>query len=398
MIIGERKIEGKRTTPGGYPLPLTGKALTDTPVVGLQEGEALREYTDVFVPGQEELAADEMRITCTGSGNPPVRRAQAATGWLVELGNGDKLIFDVGGGTVQNLWSLMIHPALLDKLFLTHLHLDHVGDFHVLYDAMGWARNTPLRVWGPSGASEELGTARFCELMDQAAYWHTQSKRGIVPGGGMEIEVKEFDVNQFSPENPRTLVYDENGVKIYAFPVAHILIGAVGYRLEWNGLSWTFNGDGEPNTFEAEQAKGVDVFMHEAFLDGATFSKKMIMPLREANLVSAAHSTPDRLGKIFELAKPKLGVAYHYFQDDETIDPFFGNLRKTYAGPVVLAQDLTVINVTQAQIVVRQAQTDLLHWTPPPPPSEGPPPELDPKTPGTTPQFVVDTILPLADE
>jgi hypothetical protein len=57
------------------------------------------------------------------------------------------------------------------------------------------------------------------------------------------------------------------------------------------------------------------------------------------------------------------------------------------------AQDLTCINVTPEQIVVRQAQTDLLHWTPPGPEEEGPP-QLDPKSPGTTEQFVVDTILP----
>ena len=62
------------------------------------------------------------------------------TGWLCELGNGDRFIFDVGGGTIQNLWSLEISPAELDKLFLTHLHLDHVGDFHVLFDGMGWPR------------------------------------------------------------------------------------------------------------------------------------------------------------------------------------------------------------------------------------------------------------------
>ena len=86
-------------------------------------------------------------------------------------------------------------------------------------------------------------------------------------------------------------------------------------------------------------------------------------------------------------------MAYHYFQDDETVDPFFENLRKTYDGPVVLAQDLTVLNITPEQIVARQAQTDLLHWNPPPPPGEGPPPELDPKSPGTTPQFVLDTII-----
>jgi ribonuclease Z len=72
----------------------------------------------------------------------------------------------------------------------------------------------------------------------------------------MEIVAHEYDVGQFSPDNVRTLVYDKNDVQIYAFPVAHILIGAVGYRLEWKGLSMTFHGDGEPNTFEAEQAAG----------------------------------------------------------------------------------------------------------------------------------------------
>jgi ribonuclease Z len=290
MIEGYRRISGPEVTPGGYPLPLTGKPLTKHSVVVKKEGVELKQYPVTFFPGQEELGADEIRLTCIGSGNPPVRRAQAATGWLAELGNGDKFVFDVGGGTVQNLWSLMIHPALLDKLFLTHLHLDHVGDFHVLYDGLGWARNTPLQVWGPSGDTVELGTAKFCELMEKAAYWHTQSKRGLVPSGGMEIVAHEYDVNQFSQDNPNMLVYDQNGVRIWAFPVAHILVGAVGYRLEWNGLTFSFHGDGEPNTFEAEQAKGVDVFMHEAFLDGATFSKKMNMPLREANLV-ATHSS-----------------------------------------------------------------------------------------------------------
>jgi ribonuclease Z len=152
MIQGYRRTDGSTQTPGGHPLPLTGKPLTETPVVVKQEGVPLKEYPGACVPAQEELDENEIRLICLGSGNPPVRRAQAATGWLVQLGNGDNFIFDVGGGTVQNLWSLAIHPAYLDKLFLTHLHLDHVGDFHVLFDAMGWARNTPLQVWGPSGS------------------------------------------------------------------------------------------------------------------------------------------------------------------------------------------------------------------------------------------------------
>jgi len=393
LIVGRRRIDGTTIeTPGGRPLPLTGRPLTDTPVVVKKPGVPLRAYPEVCVPSKEPLAEDEMRVICTGSGNPMVRRGQAATGWLVQLGNGDNFVFDVGGGTVQNLWSLEIHPAYVDKLFLTHLHLDHVGDFHVLFDALGWARNTPLHVWGGSGATPEMGTAAFCDHMQKAAMWHTESKKGLVPSGGMNIVAHEFDSSLFTPENPRILVYDENDVKIYAFPVAHILVGAVGYRLEWNGLSMTFHGDGEPSVFEAEQAVGVDVFMHECFPDAEAFARWTKMPLETAKKVVGAHTTPDRLGRLFDIAKPNLGVACHYSQSDDRIDPFFDSIQTTYGGPVAIAQDLTVINVTPEQIVVREAQTDLLHDTPPGP-DEGPP-EFDPENPGVTPSFVTDTILP----
>ena len=49
----------------------------------------------------------------------------------------------------------------------------------------------------------------------------------------------------------------------------------------------------------------------------------MNLPLPIAQNVSSAHSTPDRLGRLFDVAHPKLGVAYHYFQNDDTVDPFF---------------------------------------------------------------------------
>ncbi len=239
------------TTKAGYPVPLCGKPLTKTAVVIKKEGRAVKKYPEHFVPEQEKLAANEMRITAVGSGNPPVRRGQAATSWLVELGNGDKFMFDAGGGTVPALWSLRIPLASLDKLFVTHLHLDHVGGIFNLWDSMGWARNTPLHIWGSSGSTPELGVAAFADHVQKAAYWHTLSKTGIVASGGMKLIAHEFDAAQFSPANPRALVYDENGVKIYAFPIDHILIGAVGYRLEWNGLSMAFTGDSVPTRQEA---------------------------------------------------------------------------------------------------------------------------------------------------
>ena len=54
-----------------------------------------REF-DVYYPGTEEIAPDEMRVVACGTGMPSPRPKQAAACWLVELGNGDKFIFDIG--------------------------------------------------------------------------------------------------------------------------------------------------------------------------------------------------------------------------------------------------------------------------------------------------------------
>ncbi len=384
------------TTEAGYPVPLCGKPLTKTPVVVKQKGnKSLKKYPKYFLPEKETLAENEMRITTIGSGNPPVRRGQASTSWLVELGNGDYFIFDVGGGTVPALWSLRIPLASLDKLFVTHLHLDHVGGILNLWDSMGWARNTPLHVWGASGSTPELGVAAFVDHIQKAALWHTRSKTGIIASGGMKIIAHEFDGQQFTPEKPRALVYKKNGVKIYAFPVDHILIGAVGYRLEWNGMSMVYTGDSVPTNFEAEQAKGVDVFIHELFIDAPTFSEKNSMPLKIAENVVNEHTSADMLGRVFSIAKPKLGVGTHFFVNDYTIDPAFAGIASTYNGPVVIAQDLMVINVTPEQIVTRMAKTDLLSWAAPAPRAKGQkPPKLDPAPKeGRTESWVTKTRL-----
>ena len=360
------------TTKDGYPTPLSGKPITKTPVIVKKEGVTLKKYPEHYIPGKEPLADNEMRVTVLGSGSPtPVRRAQATSGYLVELGNGDNFIFDIGPGTSGNLYSMGIHPALLDKVFIAHLHLDHCGGIFPLFDAMGWARNTPLQVWGPSGTTPELGTAEFTKNIRKAAEWHVQSKRNLLPTGGTKIVTHEIDISKFSPENPRQLAYDENGVKIYAFPVVHTIDGSMGYRLEWKGLSFAYTADSEPSTFEAEQSKGVDIFIHEVFPSAEEFAAHTKMPLQHAENALGEHTIPEELGLVFNIAKPGIGVGSHYTLGDALIDNAFKSLRTTYDGPVMLAHDLSVINVTPEQIVIRQAKTSLLAEVPDAPELEG---------------------------
>ncbi len=101
---------------------------------------------NIFYPGTEEIAPDEMRVFSCGTGMPTARESQAATCWLLELGNGDKFIFDAGTGSAPRIASMGIPYDYLDKIFISHLHTDHFGDF-AAYFIGGWVAGTSARLW-----------------------------------------------------------------------------------------------------------------------------------------------------------------------------------------------------------------------------------------------------------
>ncbi len=130
-------------------------AATWSPTKGVPESEL-----GVYYPGSEDLKPDEMRIVALGTGMPSARPKQAAACWLVELGNGDKFLFDLGSGCHERLAAQKIPYDFLDKVFLGHLHVDHMGDLPTFWlGGTVMNRLTPLRVWGPSGGTPEYGTA-----------------------------------------------------------------------------------------------------------------------------------------------------------------------------------------------------------------------------------------------
>jgi len=164
---------------------------------------------EVYYPGTEELAADEMRVIACGTGMPTPRLKQAAACFVIERGNGDKFIFDIGAGSTERLFALQIPTAFLDKVFIGHLHGDHFGDVGALFVAGGIAgRFSPLRIWGPSGATPELGTKAAIEAMEKMYAWDLAGRLGKTDVRGVTTEVHELDYRK------EQVVYKENGVTI----------------------------------------------------------------------------------------------------------------------------------------------------------------------------------------
>ena len=315
-------------------------------------------YRDYFYPNTETLGAGEMRVTALGTGRPFVRRAQANASWLVELGNGDKFVLDFGSGSQTNFTALEIPHQDITAYFATHLHTDHVGDFAQVWIG-SWAggRVKPLVVYGPSGPEPKYGTKHFVRCQMDLFAWDTDTRLGLLPDAGAEVEVREFDYRQTG------IVYERNGVVIKSFPAVHIYDGPVSYRLEWSGLCLVYSGDTTPSQFFVDNAKDADLVIHEAFNTVSQLVERSGYDERSARGIGTmAHSAPAEAGHVLDLVRPRMAAIYHFFNDFDTAPEIEREVRTRYKGPLALAQDLMVFNVTAEQICVRMAVTPANVW------------------------------------
>ena len=353
-------------------LLLTSMAMAAGGVVKSPTGVAPERY--VYYPGTEALKKDEIRLIACGTGLPAARRDQAATCYLAETGNGDKFLFDVGTGSMTNVAALMIPYDFLDKVFLTHLHTDHWGDLATLW-AGGWTagRTKPLRIWGPKGATKDMGTAYAVEHFLKAYNWDAATRNFFLSPEPGKISVKEFDYKAVN-----AVVYKENGVTIRSIPAIHAGDGPVSFILEYAGLKVVIGGDTFPNKWYIEHAKGADVAIHETFLVPSDLVKFYGQSPGQALAVGTQiHTSPPAFGKVMSTVKPRHAIGYHFFNEQGTHDDVLAGVRSTYDGPLSLAVDNMVWNISKDAIVERMIVSPDQAWAvngpnrPPPPPKRG---------------------------
>lgn len=327
-------------------------ALATDAVVGTPEVDR----ADVIVAGTEDLIDGEIRVSILGSGLPWVTKSQAAGSVLMEVGNPERdvFVFDLGAGSLANFSGLKVPVTSLKKVFLSHLHADHIADYVTLMGSYAKAgRLDPVEVWGGASNYPDQGVAAFVDLIGRALAWDHASMAGFVPTSGTKATANEV------PYDRTEVIYERNGVTITSFPVIHALNGAVGYRIDYGGQSVVFSGDTKPTMTLVDAAQGADLLIHETFLPAGTFAELMSFPLEQATMVvNEAHTPANAAGLVFDMVRPRMAAMWHCHVIDGYIDPIFDGVRGTYSGPVTLCQDLTVFNVTPDAVVARQARVD----------------------------------------
>jgi ribonuclease BN (tRNA processing enzyme) len=255
---------------------------------------------------------------------------------------------------VRNIIAMAVPLPTVNDIFFTHLHVDHYADLPYLYAFAPWmGRWKPLRVHGPSGRTPKDGIKTMIAGMQMMTHWHTDSFNACPIGDGYEIEVNEFN---FRDDNG--ICYDKDGVTIRHWRRSHTKDGASAYRLDWNGLSFVWTGDGRPDERSIELSKGVDVFVTEVQPDTANLqAMKMGMPaVIMTTTIDQAHSPHYAVGYMFNKIQPRLAMVTHTAYDEELIPEITAGIRVHYGGLFQFgAPDVVVVNVTKDAIWTRKA-------------------------------------------
>ena len=328
-----------------------------------------------FYPG-EKLKQGEMRVTLMGTGwGNVVSPSQKGPSIFVELGNyyedesgdekQDSFVFDVGPGCILNYNAMDIPMSRMNKIFLSHLHMDHCSDLPFIYSFgpnLG-DRYTPLNIYGPSGpklldadgnkTDTVLGTMNLVKGMQQFTQWHTTSFATMTSGADSSYQLTQkkdvFDtqnnVFEFDYRVCDGKVYesgqegkDFDHVLITSFPAIHIIDGAVSYKLKWSPagqdeyIVFVYSGDTLPSDFMMEYGRGADLLIHETAPSIELVTKGAGSTLGEAMaIVCNSHTPANSLGKILATTKPKLAVTTHSPMDPRDISNMIGGVHQGVA-------------------------------------------------------------------
>jgi ribonuclease Z len=314
-----------------------------------------------YAPGTEILPMNEMRISFMGSTPFPVSQEQSGTCMLVELGNGTgqprRFFFDIGGGSIRNVIAMQVPIALVNDIFISHLHVDHYADLPLTYAFRAFLGGfTPLRIYGPSGRTPELGTKAMIKGLKDMTRWHTENFNAGPIGDGYELEVTEFDWKERNG-----ICYQQDGVTVRHWPRSHVKDGASAYRLDWEdaGLSFVWTGDGRPDVLSAEYGKGADVFVSEGTIDTPFLSGLKVGAPAELweYTIDIYHTLYYASGYLFNKVQPRMAVINHYESGGPALhSESVAEVRAHYKGLFQFGgPDVQVINVTKDAVWSREA-------------------------------------------
>ncbi len=253
----------------------------------------------------------DISVTILGSGTcvPSLKRSSCSI--LIETG-GAKLLLDSGPGTMRRLMETGTSIFDISHVCYSHFHPDHTAELVPLLFATkypdGNRRKAPLTIMGGGGFLKFYNTLRQ------------------VYGSWIELAPDFLKLIELDIHAPDSRKIDH--FLLETAPVEHNP-ESIAYRVTSSGgTSVVYSGDTEYSDALVTLAQHADLLVCESAFPDALQVK--------------GHLTPSLAGSIATHAKVRKLVLTHLYPECDRVD-IEKECRKTYSGPLVLAEDLLKI-------------------------------------------------------
>ena len=283
----------------------------------------------IFFFAQSNLYADYLEVTLLGTGTPRPSIERFGSATLVSAG-GQNFLFDVGRGATIRLHQAGLTPNMIDKVFLTHLHSDHISGLDDLWiTGWVWQRQSLLSVSGPTG------THQLVEGLRQAYASDISYREKNVNLDTDLAKIKSNEINE-------GIVYQENGVTIRAFLVEHAPVKpAFGYRIEFGDRAVVISGDTTYSENLIKHSQQADLLIHEITAAEPSLLKRN----KRLSKIVAYHTMPGQMSDVLNKTQPRQAVLNHILLFGVSESDVIKEIKSHYTGDVVMGYDLMKIGV-----------------------------------------------------
>jgi ribonuclease Z len=307
-------------------------------------------FSLIFVCLSRSVPAEDksFSVYLIGTGGPELTPTRAGAATLLSV-EGQNLLFDVGRGALDGIYSCRIRPQDVTKIFLTHLHNDHIEGLPSLWITPWFllGRQQRLQVWGPPGTNEMIQGMRRMYVHDLE-----HRSNAIFRKEYLDIEVHEVAAG---------VAYSAGTVNVTAIPVEHHDGNpALGYRIEANGRAVFLTGDATYTDGLVNAGKGVDVLISNVAAGSQALERSgTIDPILNKLM------RPEQAAKIFLSTVPRLAVYSHIVKKDlpgaAGDSALIERTRKAgYTGPLQMGADGMKITIGEkVQIAPAQPRQSL---------------------------------------
>jgi ribonuclease Z len=278
-------------------------------------------------------AGDTVKVHLIGTGGPELTPTRQGMSTLIEA-SGQTLVFDVGRGALQNIYLSRIDPRSVTKIFLTHLHSDHIEGLPGIWMTpwFMFARKPGIEIWGPPGTQQMVDGMRMM-------YGHDVEHRA---NPVFKREYLDIAVHEIAPG----VVYDADGIKVTAFQVEHDDGNpAFGYRIDAAGRVILLSGDTTYSDNVVQNGMNADLLISNVVAFSEAMEKAGVL-----KPVINKLTTPEQAAAIFLKTKPRVAAFSHIVKKELPGDAgdnvIMERTRKAgYSGPLVMGQDRMTIEV-----------------------------------------------------